>query len=208
MRFESNTGIRYIQNSSVYSELNNVMKNSIFILVAVSTAALVAGCQTTNSIPYKASTANVISIQQTLQPQGKKVSLGNIGLASGVEESPLCRLNGPVIVAPGKSLPSYIKDAFQEELFMAQVYQPNSSNVIEGRLEALSFSSVTPAIWNITMSVQSTSGAAYTTTVKFPFETSWSAASACKNVADAFGPAVQELLKQVVNHPQFGALAK
>jgi hypothetical protein len=185
--------------------MNNTKK---FSLATVVMAILVSGCETTNSIPYKASTANVISIQQSLQAQGKKVSVGSVTLSPGVEESPMCRLNGPVKVSPGKSLSQYIKDAFQEELFMAQVYQANAPSVIDGRLEALSFSSVSPASWDITMSVKSNTSPGYTVSVKYPFETSWTAYSACKNVADAFGPAVQELLKQVVTHPQFEALAK
>ncbi len=176
--------------------------------VAVSVAVLfvLSGCETTNSIPYKASTANVISIQQTMQAQGKKVSVGNITMAPGIEESPLCRLQGPVKVAPGKSLSQYIKDAFQEELFMAQVYQPNAPAVINGQIDALSFSSVSPASWDIKMSVKSNVSDGYSVSVKYPFDTSWTAYSACKNVADAFGPAVQDLLKQVVTHPQFGKL--
>lgn len=184
------------------------MKRTTSTLIALLGALALTGCETTNSIPYKASTANVISIQQTLQADGKKVALGNILMAPGVEESPLCRLMGPVKVAPGKSLPQYIREAFQEELFMAQVYQPNSPTVISGRLEALSFSSVSPASWTITMSVSSNSSPGYTVTTKYAFDTSWSARSACKNAADAFGPAVQELLKQVVTNPKFGSLAK
>lgn len=185
------------------------MRNTKKLSLAVAAMAFIlSGCETTNSIPYKASTANVIAIQQILQAEGKKVSIGSVMLAPGIEESPLCRLNGPVKVAPGKSLSQYIKDAFQEELFMAQVYQTNAPTVIEGRLEALSFSSFTPASWDITMSVRSNTSPGYTVSVNYPFETSWTAYSACKNVADAFGPAVQELLKQVVNHPQFAELAK
>lgn len=174
----------------------------------LSIGVMLSGCETTNSIPYKASTANVISIQQTLQASGKKVSVGTITLAPGVEESPLCRLNGPVKVAPGKSLPQYITEAFQEELFLAQVYQASAPTIIDGRLETLSFSSVTPANWEITMSVKSNVSPGYSVSVKYPFETSWTAYSACKNVADAFGPAVQELLKQVVTHPKFASLTK
>lgn len=185
------------------------MKRRMALSIALLAATfLLSGCETTNSIPYKASTANVISIQQSLQATGTKVSLGAFTLAPGVEESPMCRLQGPVRVAPGKSLSQYIKEAFQEELFLAQVYQPNAPTVIDGRLEALSFSSVSPAAWNIVMSVKSNKYAGYTVAVNYPFETSFSAYSACKNVADAFGPAVQELLKQVVNHPQFSALSK
>lgn len=184
------------------------MRTKTSAVVMLSIGVMLSGCETTNSIPYKASTANVISIQQTLQASGKKVSVGTITLAPGVEESPLCRLNGPVKVAPGKSLPQYITEAFQEELFLAQVYQASAPTIIDGRLETLSFSSVTPANWEITMSVKSNVSPGYSVSVKYPFETSWTAYSACKNVADAFGPAVQELLKQVVTHPKFASLTK
>ena len=167
--------------------------------------ALLSGCETTNSIPYKASAANVISIQQNLQPN--KVSVSSIGLAPGVDESPLCRLNGPIKVAPGRTIPQYIKDAFQEELLMAQAYDVKAVP-IEGRIDELAFSSVAPAYWKIKMTVKSPADpAGYTVNVQFPFDTSWTARGACHNVADAFGPAVQELLKQVVTNPQFSHLA-
>ena len=182
------------------------MKQKKTALVAIVCAAgvLLAGCETTNSIPYKASAANVISIQQSLQP--KKVSVADVGLAPGVDESPLCRLNGPVKVAPGRTPSQYIKDAFQEELLMAQAYDVKGAP-IEGRIDELSFSSVSPAYWQITMTVKSPADKGYKVSVKYPFDTSWTAHGACKNVADAFGPAVQELLKQVVTNPKFSALA-
>ena len=184
------------------------MKTAVLLAFAIPLVSTLSGCETTNSIPYKASTSNVIAIQQTLKSQGKQVSLGSVQMAPGVEESPLCRLMGPVQVAPGKTISQYIADAFQEELFMAQVYQPNAPTVIEAQVEALSFSSVSPAAWNVTMSVKSNHSKGYTIMVKYPFDTSWTAYSACKNVADAFGPAVQELLKNVVTDPQFPSLAK
>ncbi len=184
------------------------MKLTTSMPIAFALVALVSGCETTNSVPYKASIANVISLQQGLQAQGKKVSLGNFSAAQGIDENPMCRLMGPVTVAPGKSLPQFIKDAFQEELFLAQVYDANSPTIIDGRIEALTFSSVSPASWDITMHVKSNHSDGYTVAVKYPFDTSYSAYSACKNVADAFGPAVQELLKQVISNPQFRSLAK
>lgn len=184
------------------------MNKNLQIAAAYTFALLILGCETTNSIPYKPSISNVISIQQSLQAQGKKVSIGSINLAPDVEESPMCRLNGPVKVAPGKPLSQYIQDAFQEELFMAQVYQTDAPTIIDGRLEALSFRSFPPASWLITMSVKSNTSPGYTVTIKYPFDTSLTSASACKNVADAFGPAVQELLKKVVDHPHFSSLIK
>jgi len=183
------------------------MKNKVSIIVMAGLLFL-SGCATTNSIPYKASTANVISIQQSLDAQGKKVSLGDVSTADGVEESPNCRLYGPVVVAPGKTLAQYIKDAFQEELFMARVYSPKASTVIKAKIREISFSSVSPAYWKISMDVSSNYSSGYTVSTKYHFDTSWVAGAACENVADAFGPAVQELLKQVVNNPGFSTLAK
>ncbi|HET8597062.1 MAG TPA: hypothetical protein VFM22_04815 [Castellaniella sp.] len=177
------------------------------VVTAVGLSLLLSGCETTNSIPYKASTPNVIAIQQNLQSHGKTVNVGSISLAPGVDENLMCRMNGPVKVAPGKSLAQYIKEAFQEELFLAQAYKADAPATINGRLDAVSFSSVSPANWKITMQVSSNYSSGYTVSVKYPFETSWTAYSACKNVADAFGPAVQELLKEVVRHPQFSSLA-
>jgi hypothetical protein len=168
---------------------------------------LTVGCQTTNSVPYKASMENVIAIQKSLKSAGKTVSVGTIELADGVRERPLCRLNGPIQVSPGKSIQQFIQEAFQEELFMAQVYQADASTVIDGRIEGLSFSSVTPANWNMSMSVKSNHSDGYEVSVKHKFATSYAAWAACENVANAFGPAVQALLRAVVTHPKFSELA-
>ena len=174
----------------------------------IAAVALLAGCSTTNSIPYKASTSNVITIQNTLKASNTKVTLGTFSLSNGVEEELLCRLMGPVKIAPGKTMSTFIKEAFQEELFLAQAYDTNAPVVIEGRIERLSFSSISPANWEIAMRVTSNKSPGYTVAVKYNYDTSFDAWSACKNVANAFAPAVQELLRQVVSNPQFTQLVK
>lgn len=174
-------------------------------LVSMTAALLLSGCQTTNSaIPYEVSTDNVVAIQSGLQT--RKVSVSGVALAPGVSENLLCRVNGNVIVAPGKSLSQYVKDAFQKELFTAQAYDAHG-RAIQGRIEELSFSSIAPANWTIKMHVSSSSSEGYSVSVKYPFETSWDASEACKNTANAFAPAVQELLRQVVTNPQFPTFA-
>jgi hypothetical protein len=183
-------------------EMNLLLK---MVTIAIIVGVL-SGCETTNSIPYKASTNNIVAIQQTVKPSGGKVNVGGIEMASGAEESLTCRLMGPIKVAPGKTLPEYIKDAFVEELFAAQAYDPKASTVISGTITHMSFKSVAPASWKIDMAVKSTVSAGYTVAIEYSFNTSFSAYSACKNVADAFGPAVQELLRLVVTDPGFAAL--
>ena len=183
------------------------MKSYKKVIFVASVAAIISGCSTTNSTPYKASTGNVIAIQQSLESLGKQVSIGTVSMASGVKESPTCRLMGPIKVAPGKSLAQYIKDAFIEELFMAKAYDPTSQSVINTKIESIKFSSFSPASWDIVMTVSSSNSPGYSVSVNYGFDTSWDAYSACKNVADAFGPVVQELLGKVVTHPQFSSLA-
>lgn len=174
------------------------------LMVALLT---MGGCSTINSIPYKASTSNVISLQNTFKNTNTQVALGSFALAQGINEELMCRMLGPVKVAPGKSLSTFIKEAFQEELFLAQAYDPKAQVLLDGRIERLSFSSVSPAHWDIGMKISSNKSSGYSVSVKYSFDSSFDAWSACKNVADAFAPAVQELLRQVVTHPQFAQLA-
>ena len=175
--------------------------------VLLFVSLILAACETTNSIPYKASTTNIIAIQQATGAKGSKVSVGSVELAPGVDESPLCRLAGPIKVSPGKTPSQYIKEAFIEELFAAQAYDPNSANVVTATVEKLAFSSISPASWTIGLKIKSTTSPnGYSASVDYKFNTSFTAYGACKNVADAFGPAVQELLKQVVTNPGFPAL--
>jgi hypothetical protein len=184
------------------------MRTQTQAVLIVIFSTLIAGCSTTNSIPYKASTTNVITLQNNLKASNTKVTLGSFSMASGVTEELMCRLMGPVKVAPGKTLSTYIKEAFQEELFLAQAYDSSAPVKIEGTIERLSFSSVSPANWEIAMRVSSNKSPGYSVAVKYNFDTSFDAISACKNVADAFSPAVQELLRQVVTNSQFVQLTK
>lgn len=176
--------------------------------IVICCALLITGCATTNSIPYKASTSNVITIQNTLKGTNSKITLGEFSIANGVEQELNCRMLGPVKVSPGKSLSGYIKEAFQEELFMAQAYDTAASVKIDGVIEKIAFSSVSPANWEIVMRLSSNKSSGYTVAVKYDYDTSFDAWSACRNVADAFAPAVQELLKKVVTHPQFSQLSR
>jgi hypothetical protein len=70
----------------------------------------------------------------------------------------------------------------------------------------LSFSS-TGGSWNIALKLDSSNGKTLSASEHYEFHTSYSAASACHNVADAFQPAVQALIGKVVAAPDFRLLA-
>lgn len=183
------------------------MTRTLLTASLLAAAALVAGCSTTSGgTPYKASTHNVIAIQE--HAEGSKVRLVDFTAANGANDTPWCRAAGPISIGSGKMPAQFIHDALQEELFLAQAYSPSAPTAISGRLDTLSFSSVTPANWEITLTLSSSTGASYQTKNIYEYETSWSAISACKNVADAFAPAVQDTLKKAISDARFKSLLK
>ena len=181
------------------------MKNIILFTTFVCSILILNGCETTTSRPYSESTDNVLKFQSILREPNIKVHLA--AFTENPEIGSLtCRLMGPVDVSPGKSKADYIKEALQKELFLAQAYAVDAEIEIKGRLDSVNFSSVSPAYWDISFTVSSNMSEGYSITIRYPFKTSYSAYSACKNVANAFGPTVQQLIEHIVNHPGFGSL--
>ena len=177
-------------------------------LFTASMLFVLAACETTSSRPYKASTENILAIQQAMHSSSSKVQIGNFTAADGVNVEPTCRAMGALEVAPGQSPVTYIKDAFQEELFNAGVYDITSGMQINAQITELKFNSFGTGSWTVAMKVSSDSlPEGYTTHVEYSFKTSFSAISACQNVIDAFQPTVSELLNRVVRDPNFVRLA-
>jgi len=177
------------------------------LLSAVAACFFTTACSTTSGgMPYKASTRNVISIQDWAGDSKAQVKLSDFTAGADVSSTMWCRANGPVTIGAGVTPAQFIHDALQEELFMARVYSNNAPIVISGRLDALSFSSVAPANWEIALTLSSSTGASYQTTIKHGFDSSWNAGHACKNVGDAFAPAVQTLLGKATADARFKSL--
>lgn len=181
------------------------MKNRSVLLAVVAASVFTAGCSTTSGgAQYKASTQNVLHMQEHLE--NAKVRLLGFTAAAGVDDSHWCRAVGPLTIGGGKTPTQFIHDAMQEELFLAQSYSRTAPIAISGRVDALSFSSVSPAKWEITLSLTSSNGASYQVKGQHEFSTSWGAVEACKNTADAFVPAVQDVLKRAVSDARFKSL--
>lgn len=178
-------------------------------LLAIAGAALaLAGCETTTSYPYQPSTQNVMAFQSALAPSNTKVQLGAFTRNQAINTTPNCRMLGPVDVAPGKTMETYIRDAFQAELFQAGVLSSSSGAAISGRLDAVDLNTMGTGSWTLTMSLTSSADpSGYQVTTTFPFSSSFSAVSACKNASAAFGPAVNDLIAKAVANPGFARLA-
>ena len=170
-------------------------------------STLLAGCSTTSSpVQYKASTKNVVAIEDYVHDTAAKVETADFVSGPGVEGSPWCRANGPVSFGSGKTAAQFIQEALQEELFLAKAYASNAPISIGGTVDKLTFSSVSPASWEIGLTLTSSNGQILRVENSHRFDTSWDAWSACKNVADAFAPAVQGTLAKAVSDPRFKML--
>lgn len=178
------------------------------LLALAGVAMSLAACETTTSYPYQPSTQNVMAFQSALAPSNTKVQLGAFTRDPGINTTPACRMMGPIDVAPGKSMEQYLKDAFQTELFQAGVLSANTGATINGRIDAVDLNTVGTGSWSLTMTLTSSADAAgYQVSTSFPFSSSFSAVSACKNASAAFGPAVNDLISKAVSNPGFSRLA-
>nr|VFJ60675.1 MAG: hypothetical protein BECKDK2373C_GA0170839_108316 [Candidatus Kentron sp. DK] len=90
---------------------------------------------------------------------------------------------------------------------MAGIYSNNGEVIIDANIDKLSFNSHFSGYWDIKMTLSSNMyNKEYQVHSHYKFPTSYIAEYACRNVANAFNPAVQDLLNKVVTHPQFSAL--
>ena len=105
----------------------------LLLVAGALLSTLLAGCSTTSSpVQYKASTKNVVAIEDYVRDTAAKVKTADFVSGPGVEGSPWCRANGPVSFGSGKTAAQFIQEALQEELFLANrllKYSPASEPV-------------------------------------------------------------------------------
>jgi hypothetical protein len=185
------------------------MRVLILTLCSGATLAVLAGCSTTaNTVPYDSSPKNTINIQRASQDGLHKVNFARVDAAPGAIKSLFCRGLGEISVTPGKTPEAFIEQAYQEELLAAGVYSSAAPVTLKGTIDNLSFSSVSPPYWDLALTLWSSNGVRYSTETRYRFKGSYAAASACENVANAFTPAVQDLVEQSIADPQFSRLIK
>ncbi|MFL9878093.1 hypothetical protein PQR63_06875 [Herbaspirillum rhizosphaerae] len=172
---------------------------SLSLIVA---ATLLTGCAY-NASPYGASVQNVDAIKSAgIKPVAvEKFQSSKPGLASIT-----CRAAGPVTVVP--SFETYIEKALIDELKLAGAYDAASALKLSGKLEEVDFSSgMSDGKWLFTLTLSNNKNDSFTTKSTMNFSGSFVADKACQEVAQAFGPAVQQLIRDVIKNPQFKKLA-
>jgi hypothetical protein len=175
------------------------MKRIFWVVVAALT---LAACDTFTAAPYGISPDNNLALKTALGDQN--VAVGPFTMQAQVDNS--CRAAGPIRLPSDVTFEAYIQKAFTDELKLAGRYDPQSPVTLTGKVTELSFSS-TSGSWDIALTLDSSNGKTSSASEHYEFHTSYSAVSACRNVADAFQPAVQALIAKVVAAPNFRVMA-
>jgi hypothetical protein len=173
-------------------------------LVVLALATL-TGCESMVAPRYSANADNNVAIKAL------RVSGVSVGKFSGPAEfDPNCRLVGALQTADGLTHTQYIRRAFEEEFKLAGIYAASAPRVVlNGRVTKMDFSStrgVTGGEWTIALTLTSSNGATMSAAENYAFTSGFIAQTACKQTAEAFTPAVQNLIGKFVRSPEFARL--
>jgi hypothetical protein len=135
----------------------------------------------------------------------------NIGTFKGpVNFDNNCRAAGPIAPPDNMSFEAYIRKALTDELKVAGMFDDNTPIVtLYGEVDRLAFSSsraLTGGSWDIGMKIYSSNGKSIYVTEHYEFNSGFVADTACKQTAEAFLPAVQNIIGKLVRSPDFREL--
>lgn len=173
-----------------------IARSLLFVVLAM----FVAGCETYSAPRYGMSADNIVALR-ALAPA--RIAVG--AFAEPQKFADGCRAAGPITAADGIGFAAYIRKALIDELKIAGVYDERAPVTLTGTLDHLAFSS-TVAWWNLTLTVRSSNGRSVTVQEEYKFDGAFAAVTACKKVADAYFPAVQNALQKLIASPDFRGL--
>ena len=173
------------------------------IFWVVAAALTLAACDTFTAAPYGISPDNNLGLKTALGDQN--VAVGPFTMQAKVDAS--CRAAGPIQLPSNMTFEAYIQKAFTDELKLAGRYDAQSPVTLTGNITQLEFSSMS-GTWDIALNLASSNGKTLAASEHYEFHTSYTATSACHNVADALQPAVQALIGKVAATPDLRVLAQ
>ena len=174
------------------------MKNLSIVIVALALSA----CST--YMPQRYTIAADTNVALKAIPVGN-INVGAFKGPTGFDNA--CRAAGPIAPPDGLSFEAYIQKALADELKVAGKFDDKTPKVtLSGVVEQLAFSSargVTGGSWDIGLRVNSSNGKSTFVSEHYEFNSGYVADTACKQTAEAYLPAVQDLIGKLVKSPEF-----
>lgn len=177
------------------------MKKILLMLSVISLSA----CSTFTPQRYNISADNNVALKAT------GIGNVNVGAFSGPASFDRnCRGAGPIAPPDNMSFEAYIQKALADELKVAGMFDDKApKTTLTGALEKLDFSSsrgLTGGEWNIGLRINSSNGKSLSVSEHYEFESGFVADTACKQTAEAYLPAVQNLIGKAIKSPEFKTL--
>jgi hypothetical protein len=134
----------------------------------------------------------------------EKIGFGTFSSHSLVDMG--CRAVGEVLLPRGQTPNEYIQKAIETELKVANLYSIDSPKIVlSGTLNKVLLSTTNPApqdsSWDLNITVKSSNGRTLNVDEYYQFDTR--ADTRCKEAADAFVPATQNLIVKIFTSPHF-----
>ena len=184
------------------------MKNfySLCLLLFCFTAGciLLSGCSTYAVDRYSVNADNITSLRSL---NGKTLNVGSFTSSQTDLKEIMCRGVGPIKTADSETYSEFIRKAFIAELKISNTFSPNAPVILTGNLNSIDFSSAS-GYWDISLTINSSNGQSLTVAEHYSYTTSFSGETACNQTAQAFMPAVQDLVNKVISNHDFQALIK
>jgi hypothetical protein len=182
--------------------------------IGLAVSALLSGCETPVTSRYAILADNNMAI--------KALGVGGIGIGpfTGPSNfSPVCRLYGPLKISDDLTHTQYIQRAFEEEFKIAGAFEQFSPRVtLTGQISRLEFSSIGSdpdsgatiprGSWTINLNLISSNGNTMEVLEFYEFPSGILAVEACRQTADAFSRAVQNLVGKAIRSPDFSGLIR
>lgn len=172
----------------------------LFILFGI--AVLASGCSTYSASRYSISTDNVVALRSL---NGKAVNIGAFSASTPGQKEIMCRGVGPIKTPDGEPFAEFVRKAMLDEMRIANSYSSSAPVTITGNLDAIDFSS-NSGNWNLALTVKSSNGKSMSVSETYSYTSSFYGETACNQTAQAFMPAVQNLVGKVVRSPEFVTL--
>ena len=175
------------------------------IVIGFAAAVLLSGCETPVTARYSILADNNAAI--------KALGVNGIGVGQFTGPSTFdanCRALGPLHVADNLSHTQYIQKAFEDELKVAGAFAGASPRVmLKGQVSRMEFSSsrgLTGGSWTIDLDLASSNGKEMKVAEYYEFPSGFIATEACRQTAEAFTRAVQNLVGKTVRSSEFVGL--
>jgi len=177
------------------------------LILVVSMLTLLTACESPTTQRYSILADNNVAIRKL---NIKNVAIGTFQPPASFSET--CRGLGPLKVSDNLTHTQYIQKAFEDELKIAGAYSQGAPNLtISGKILKLDFSTIralTGGSWTINLELSSSNGNKMNVAEYYEFDSGFSAPEACRQTAEAFTRAVQNLISKTLADPNFVLLVK